>query len=269
MANQWLRLWHDMPNDPKFRTIARASGQPVSAVLAVYIHLLVNASNATERGRTHGIASEDLASALDLDTDQIDQILTAMQGRVLDGDHLTGWKTRQPEREDGASERAKRWREAKKLEQQTQTNASERIQTLDKDKDKDKETTKADAALPVAKPTASPKGTRLPEDWQPTPELTAWAKGQRPDLNITQTVERFRDYWTAKPGKDGVKLKWDATFRNWVRNEKAGNPADVKQNVVRPLETRQAPETPEQRARRKADEQAAFEAHMRSLGVAS
>ncbi|ENT9428360.1 hypothetical protein QSD88_RS19685, partial [Escherichia coli] len=23
MANAWLRLWHDMPNDPKWRTIAR------------------------------------------------------------------------------------------------------------------------------------------------------------------------------------------------------------------------------------------------------
>ena len=25
MANSWLRLWHDMPNDPKWRTIARKS----------------------------------------------------------------------------------------------------------------------------------------------------------------------------------------------------------------------------------------------------
>ncbi|ENW8560590.1 hypothetical protein ACR6SH_005434, partial [Escherichia coli] len=25
MANAWLRLWHDMPNDPKWRTIARVS----------------------------------------------------------------------------------------------------------------------------------------------------------------------------------------------------------------------------------------------------
>ena len=26
MANAWLRLWHDMPNDPKWRTIARVTG---------------------------------------------------------------------------------------------------------------------------------------------------------------------------------------------------------------------------------------------------
>ncbi|EEV0545208.1 phage replisome organizer, partial [Escherichia coli] len=50
MANAWLRLWHDMPNDPKWRTIARVSGQPIATVMAVYIHLLVSASRNVTRG---------------------------------------------------------------------------------------------------------------------------------------------------------------------------------------------------------------------------
>ncbi|OVB53206.1 hypothetical protein UQ42_26495 [Escherichia coli] len=55
MANAWLRLWHDMPNDPKWRTIARVSGQPIATVMAVYIHLLVSASrNVT---KCHGAGS--------------------------------------------------------------------------------------------------------------------------------------------------------------------------------------------------------------------
>jgi hypothetical protein len=267
MANQWLRLWHDMPNDPKWRTIAKVSGQPVPSVLAVYLHLLVNASNATERGRTHGIASEDLASALDVETDQVEQILAAMQGRVLDGDYLTGWKSRQPEREDGASERAKRWREAKKASQQTQTNANERERTQDKDKDTDKETSKeAPPATPPATTPSAKKGTRLPADWKPTDELLAWAKAERPDLNLNSTVETFVDYWLAKAGKDGSKLDWNRTFKVWVRGEKS-RPVDPKQNVVRPISTKQAPETPEQKAERKRQEQAAFELHMRNFGV--
>lgn len=140
MAIQWLRLWHDMPNDPKWRTIARASKQPISAVLAVYLHLLVAAStNATERGRTQGICSEDVASALDLETEQVDQIIAAMQGRVLDGDRVSGWDQRQVEREDGSAARAKAWREAQKEQKRTQPNATERKKTPDKDKDKDKE----------------------------------------------------------------------------------------------------------------------------------
>lgn len=128
-----------MPNDPKWRTIARVSKQPISSVLAVYIHLLVIASNATERGRTQNACTEDLASALDLDVEQIEEIMSAMQGRVLDGDILSGWAKRQVEREDGSAERAKRWREAQKEAKQTQLNEAERNRTPDKDKDKDKE----------------------------------------------------------------------------------------------------------------------------------
>ena len=71
MANQWLRLWHDMPTDPKWRTIAKASGERIGDVMAVYLHLLVCASNATVRGRTHSFNCEDVASALDIETDQV------------------------------------------------------------------------------------------------------------------------------------------------------------------------------------------------------
>jgi hypothetical protein len=31
-------------------------------------------------------------------------------------------------------------------------------------------------------------------------------------------VAKFRDYWIAQPGQRGVKLDWNATFRNWVRS---------------------------------------------------
>lgn len=141
-SNPWLRLWVDMPNDPKWRTIARVSKQPISTVLAVYLHILVSASNANERGRTQDVCSEDVASALDVDTEQVDAIMAAMQGRVLDGDVVSGWAKRQPGREDGSAERAKAYREAKKqpktpiqtaiTEQQTQPNATERKQPLEK-----------------------------------------------------------------------------------------------------------------------------------------
>lgn len=153
MANSWLRLWHDMPNDPKWRSIARASKQSIPSVMAVYLHLLVNASNATERGRTQSVCNEDIASALDLEIDQIDAIIEAMQGRVLDGDLISGWSKRQVDREDGGAERARAWREAKKSKENgTQPNANERNQTPDKDKDKDKELKTNPMSLPAEKP---------------------------------------------------------------------------------------------------------------------
>jgi uncharacterized protein YdaU (DUF1376 family) len=104
-------------------------------------------------------------------------------------------------------------------------------------------------------PTPSPslkKGTRLPADWQPDSDLLQWAKQKRPDLNLTDTVDSFRDYWHAKAGKDACKLKWNLTFKIWVRGQRA-SPADVKQNVVRPAETKAQPETPEQKHARKVE----------------
>lgn len=116
MANQWFRLWHDMPNDPKWRTIARASDQPIAAVIGVYLHILTNASNAGERGRLEKLSCEDIASALDLEGSQVEAILEAMQGRVLQGDAVSGWQRRQPIREDGSAERARNWRAARKTQ---------------------------------------------------------------------------------------------------------------------------------------------------------
>jgi uncharacterized protein YdaU (DUF1376 family) len=65
------------------------------------------------------------------------------------------------------------------------------------------------------------RGTRLPEDWEPTEEQVAFCRSERPDLNPKSTADRFRDYWIAQPGARGVKTDWDATWRNWVRNENA------------------------------------------------
>lgn len=138
MANSWVRLWVDMPTDPKFRIVAKASGQPLSAVIAVFTFMLTDAANANERGRTQA-NDEVIASALDLEMEQIRTIRAAMQKRVLDGDKLTGWDKRQPKREDNSGERAKAWREAQKNEGQerTQQNASKRKRTQDTDTDKE------------------------------------------------------------------------------------------------------------------------------------
>jgi hypothetical protein len=65
------------------------------------------------------------------------------------------------------------------------------------------------------------RGSRLPADWKPDAELAEWSKAERPDLNLRKVLEEFRDYWTSVAGSKGVKLNWDATWRNWVRSQKA------------------------------------------------
>lgn len=62
------------------------------------------------------------------------------------------------------------------------------------------------------------RGSRLPSAWKPSNEELQWASNERPDLIVAREAEKFRDYWTAKAGKDATKLDWNATWRNWIRN---------------------------------------------------
>jgi hypothetical protein len=71
---------------------------------------------------------------------------------------------------------------------------------------------------------ASPKtkrGSRLSPDWFLPMEWGEWAVSQGLDPGtIRSEADRFRDYWCAKPGQHGVKLDWQATWRNWIRSAK-------------------------------------------------
>lgn len=76
------------------------------------------------------------------------------------------------------------------------------------------------------------RGTRLPNNWVPNQELVGWSKAERPDLDLRKVLMEFRDYWSALPGQKGVKLDWDATWRNWVRKQNA-NKSVVQSDVAR------------------------------------
>lgn len=57
---------------------------------------------------------------------------------------------------------------------------------------------------------------RLPAEF--SPNLDHQRIATELGLDLADQMERFRDYWNAKAGKDAVKLDWDATLRNWLRN---------------------------------------------------
>lgn len=225
MANQWLRLWHDMPTDPKWRTIAKASGQRIGDVMAVYLHILVCASNATERGRTQSFNCEDVASALDIEPEQVSAIHAAMQSRVLDGDLVMGWEKRQVAREDGAAERAKAWRQAEKERKKTDANAAERNrtqterdQTPDKDTEKRREETK--------KPPLPPKGVEYEPDgfrsfWEAFPKCNR--KGARDKCLAVWREKRLE----GASGSIVAHVVAMAATKDWTKEERQYVPAPV------------------------------------------
>lgn len=224
MANPWFRVWSDMVNDPKWRTIARVSKQEISRVIAVALHMMTCASNAANRGHTEGWNDEDVATALDIETGDVTVIREAMQGRVLDGDYLTGWEKRQPKREredDNSTERSRNSRQRQKGQEEamqrhaTPCNANDNQETpreeeSREDKEEKQKRSKAESAT----------ATRLLAHWGLPAEYVEFCQAERPDLDPIAVADRFRDYWVAKPGKDGRKADWFATWRNWVRNER-------------------------------------------------
>lgn len=78
------------------------------------------------------------------------------------------------------------------------------------------------------------KGSRLSADWVLPEDWESWARQERPDLNPQKVGEQFKDFWIAKAGAAGVKLDWQATWRNWVRNQRQErlNPADIAKVTV-------------------------------------
>ncbi|HBI9798430.1 TPA: phage replisome organizer [Escherichia coli] len=261
MANAWLRLWHDMPNDPKWRTIARVSGQPIATVMAVYIHLLVSASRNVTRGHIE-VTTEDLASALDVTEEVIDSILQTMQGRVLDGDLITGWEKRQVLKEDNGNisqtakspaerKRAQRERERKREQNgdchgasRNVTHMSRRV-TTDKDTDKDTDQEDQNTMVHGVKNATNQAGdvqtVNLGQPAGTTPEAdSAYAlKADRvvPE-NTGQSVGRvdypdvFEQVWREYPLRAGANPKKSA-FSAWKARLREGVPPEAMLDGVR------------------------------------
>lgn len=66
------------------------------------------------------------------------------------------------------------------------------------------------------------RGSRLKDDWFLPADWGEWAVSEGWPVEVVRDqAERFKDYWCAAPGQKGVKLDWQATWRNWMRNSNA------------------------------------------------
>lgn len=73
----------------------------------------------------------------------------------------------------------------------------------------------------IADSSPQERGTRLPDDWELPPDWGEWARQETgwAMQQVLRVATRFRNYWIAKPGKEGLKRNWKATWENWVLNE--------------------------------------------------
>jgi uncharacterized protein YdaU (DUF1376 family) len=76
------------------------------------------------------------------------------------------------------------------------------------------------------------RGSRLPADFAYPKEWADFCIETRPDLNLQNTFDEFKDYWCALPAGKGTKADWFATWRNWVRRQNAPKQAFVNKHDV-------------------------------------
>lgn len=231
MSMDWFRWHHGTVTDPKWRVIARKSGASVRDVLAVFAFFLERASQAEPRGCISGWDADDVGAGLDMDSAQVMAVYDAMQGKVLDGDTLSGWEKRQPkrEREETSTDRVRKYRESKKSANSndgvtdcetpcnanethvTPGNANETHETPRLDEMRGEEIEKEDIGGADAQPDLAFLGRviRLTRK-----DYTAWRATYRNIANLDAELTAADAYYADNPPKGG---KWFFPVANWLK----------------------------------------------------
>lgn len=125
---------------------------------------------------------------------------------------------RRRERQRGAKAAAeKRWQKTQQKQRQADAPAMRKGCQPEPEPEVEKEETNVSSK--------KHRGTRLPDDWALPADWGQWALAEGWDeFTVRREAEKFRDYWTAKPGAQARKVNWKATWRNWMRNSKGGRP---------------------------------------------
>lgn len=68
------------------------------------------------------------------------------------------------------------------------------------------------------------RATRLPDDFQVTSAMVAWAAKNAPHVDGRRETQKFCNYWHAKSGKDATKVDWKRTWENWMLTAEERSP---------------------------------------------
>lgn len=191
----WIKLYRDILDDPDWHDLDGATSKVLIGLW------LIASEDDLHQGRLPD--TRKLAFRLRITEAQLNQALTKLShwlvlddiNAISDGNHVDA-----PERE------------------------------TEEDRERDDVATKI-VAPPAQK---ASRGSRLPDDWVLPADWQSWAEQERPDLDASAAACRFHDFWISKPGSSGVKLNWQATWRNWVRSERQayGRPTQASSGTL-------------------------------------
>lgn len=195
--SRWVRLWDDMPTDPKWRVVSRRSGRPITEVIAVFVFMMTTADPTT--GALDGWDDEDVGAALDIDAEAVSAIRDAMQGKTIEDGKLSGWERRQPKRQDdNSTDRVRAFRERKRSDE-TQV---KRTETHGNAPEKIREETETDI-----EPSANADGlTPAPAE---TPRQRLWSEGLPNLITMGVAEKQARSCigkWLKDSGDDDLRV---------------------------------------------------------------
>ncbi len=228
MAGDWIKMRGNLWDDPRVSKLCDLTDQSEAAIVGALYWLWAAADQHTEDGLMPGLTLRQIdrktgVQGFGAALCQIGWLEDNPDGvRIVNfEDHNgTSAKRRCTDAQRKANVRNVSASDADKQ----RTESGQKTPNLGAREEKRREEEKAEEA-PSAK---SPAGSALPKNWILPAQWAAWAQGERPDLDPNRVADEFRDYWIAKPGKEGRKADWEATWRNWVRNQRAttyGRPA--------------------------------------------
>lgn len=222
MAGDWIKMRGNLWDDPRVSKLCDLTDQSEAAIVGALYWLWAAADQHTEDGLMPGLTLRQIdrktgVQGFGAALCQIGWLEDNPDGvRIVNfEDHNgTSAKRRCTDAQRKANVRNVSASDADKQ----RTESGQKTPNLGAREEKSREEEKTVGA-PSAK---SPRGTALPKDWELPGDWRTWAEGARPDVDVLTVADSFRDYWVAKPGKDGRKADWLATWRNWVRNQRSG-----------------------------------------------
>ena len=261
--HSWVRLWKDLPTDPKFRVIAKRAGRPLSEVVAVFVLMMTSAD---DDGALDWHA-DDVAAALDLEPEHVEAIHAAMQGKVLDANVMTGWRKRQPKREDCSTERVREFRKRR----ETQCNADETQRNApEKRREEERREEKKDTPVhseQVAAPAKADGRTKIFDElksaYNGTTEAMLAFIDETMGGNSRPNAEQWLASTTSAHGSSAVAQAFAAMAEKRAAGEVIARPLPLWSSIAAGMKAGQAPKrqpawAAEQEARRKAAREAVF-----------
>ena len=215
MANPWFRLYSEFAHDPKIQMLSEAMQRRYVMLMCLRCSEVLETLHETE-----------IAFQLRLSTEELEQTKQLFISKNFIDKHwnLLNWDKRQFVSDSSTMRVAKHRSKKKQVSNVDETLQKRPSNAIDTDTDTEQ----------IQKRVNNKRGSRLAQDWFLSKSMGDWATQERPDLDVRQVAEQFKDYWAAQAGQKGVKLDWDATWRNWIRNTKAvkPNPYDVGRLTV-------------------------------------